>query len=66
MKTVNEMQEEINKWKRLAGPKGKGGKVEEKRVTEVVHMREIKDNAINFDVLSDEELAWVMLGLGVA
>ena len=28
-------------------------------------MRQIKDNAINFDVLTDEELAWVMMGLGV-
>ena len=28
-------------------------------------MRQIKDNAINFDVLTDEELAWVMMGLGI-
>ena len=29
-------------------------------------MRQIKDNAINFDVLTDEELAWVIMGLGIA
>ena len=36
-----------------------------RRETEFINMRQIKDNAINFDVLTDEELAWVMMGLGV-
>ena len=64
MLKISEMQAEVNKLKRLAGSKG-SSRGEEKRVTEFINMREVKDNAINFDVLSDEELAWVMLGLGV-
>ena len=55
--------------KELRDLKAKTEKEESKnkgrRETEFINMRQIKDNAINFDVLTDEELAWVMMGLGV-
>jgi hypothetical protein len=57
------MTDDLNKLKRLQAATQKQ-KDKSPRVTKV--NIKTNDNAINFEVLSDEELAWVMLGLGAA